>query len=103
MFSRLADNEADAILTEARIVSYAEGALIFAKGDPGNSMMAVLKGRVVISDPSPDGRHVVLSVFREGDVFGKWPSSTAKNAAQLRWPPFNASYWSCCDRRFCTS
>ena len=89
MFSHLADSEADAILAEARIVGYAEGAHIFAKGDPGNSMMAVLKGRVVISDPSPGGRHVVLTVFREGDVFGemalldgKERSATATAAAE---------------------
>src|ERR1051326_6847819 len=71
MFSRLADSEADAILAEARIVGYAEGAHIFAKGDPGNSMMAVLKGRVVISDPALDGRQLVVTIFREGDVFGE--------------------------------
>jgi len=47
------------------------GIQIFAKGDPGNSMMAVLKGRVMISAPSPDGRQVVLTVMREGDVFGE--------------------------------
>jgi CRP/FNR family cyclic AMP-dependent transcriptional regulator len=41
----------------------------FAKGDLGDSMMAVLRGRVAISDPSPDGRQVL--VFREGDVFGE--------------------------------
>ena len=34
-------------------------------------MMAVLKGRVTISAPSPDGRQVVLTVMREGDVFGE--------------------------------
>jgi CRP/FNR family transcriptional regulator, cyclic AMP receptor protein len=89
MFSHLTDNEADAILAEARIVRYGDGALIFTKGDPGNSMMAVLRGQVAIGDPSPDGRHVVLTVFREGDVFGemalldgKERSATATAAAE---------------------
>ena len=71
LFSHLDDSEADAILAEARVVSYSEGAHIFAKGDPGDSMMAVLHGRVAISDPSSDGRQVLLTVFREGDVFGE--------------------------------
>jgi CRP-like cAMP-binding protein len=71
LFSHLTDSEADEILTEAHIVSHAEGARIFVKGDPGTSMMAVLKGRVVISDSLPGGRHIVLTVFREGDVFGE--------------------------------
>src|SRR5205823_14447100 len=71
LFSRLGDAEADAILAHAKVVRYPHGATIFAKGQPGNSMMAVLSGRVTITAPSPDGRQVVLSVLREGEVFGE--------------------------------
>jgi len=71
LFARLGDSEIDAILAHATVARQAEGDQIFAKGDPGNSMMAVLKGRVMISAPSPDGRQVVLTVMREGDVFGE--------------------------------
>jgi CRP/FNR family transcriptional regulator, cyclic AMP receptor protein len=71
LFARLGDSEIDAILAHATVARQAEGDQIFAKGDPGNSMMAVLKGRVTISAPSPDGRQVVLTVMREGDVFGE--------------------------------
>jgi CRP-like cAMP-binding protein len=71
LFERLGDSEIDAILAHATVARQAEGDQIFAKGDPGNSMMAVLKGRVVISAPSPDGRQVVLTVMREGDLLGE--------------------------------
>ena len=71
LFARLDDSDSDAILAHATVARYAEGNQIFAKGDPGNSMMAVLKGRVMISTPSLDGRQVVLTVFRDGDVFGE--------------------------------
>ena len=71
LFSHLGDSEADAVLAEARVMRYPQGTHIFAKGDPGNSMMAVLHGRVVISNPSPDGRQLVVTTFREGDVFGE--------------------------------
>jgi CRP/FNR family cyclic AMP-dependent transcriptional regulator len=71
LFARLADAELDAILAHAATARHAEGDQIFAKGDPGNSMMAVLKGRIMISTPSPDGRQVVLTVMRDGDVFGE--------------------------------
>ncbi len=71
LFAQLADNEVDAILAHATVARHAQGEQIFAKGDPGNSMMAVLKGRVTISAPSPDGRQMVLSVMRDGDVFGE--------------------------------
>jgi len=71
LFAPLGDDEIDAILAHAMVTRYAEGDQIFAKGDPGNSMMAVLKGRIMISAPSTDGRQVVLTVFRDGDVFGE--------------------------------
>lgn len=71
LFERLGDAEVDAVLAHATIARYAEGDQIFAKGDLGNSMMAVLKGRVMISAPSTDGRQMVLTVMRAGDVFGE--------------------------------
>ncbi len=71
VFAPLGDSEIDAVLGHARVVRFTEGDQIFAKGDPGNSMMAVLNGRVMISTPSADGRQVVLTVFRDGEVFGE--------------------------------
>lgn len=71
LFSSLADKEADAILARAYVARYAAGQEIFAKGDTGNSMMAVLRGSVQISTPSPDGRQIVLTTMHDGDVFGE--------------------------------
>ncbi|HEX3860650.1 MAG TPA: Crp/Fnr family transcriptional regulator [Stellaceae bacterium] len=71
LFARLADNEVDEVLGYATVSRYAQGDQIFAKGDPGNAMMAVLKGRVMITVPSLDGRQVVLTIMRDGDVFGE--------------------------------
>jgi CRP/FNR family transcriptional regulator, cyclic AMP receptor protein len=47
------------------------GAAIFAKGDPGNGLMAVVRGSVRISLPTMDGREVVLDHIRPGEVFGE--------------------------------
>ena len=71
LFARLSDEETDAVLAHARIARYEAGDLIVAKGDPGDSMMAMLQGRVSISTTSEDGRQVVLSVLGVGDVFGE--------------------------------
>jgi CRP/FNR family cyclic AMP-dependent transcriptional regulator len=71
LFARLGDGETDAVLAHATVSRYGEGDQIFAKGDPGNSMMTVLKGRITISSPSLDGRQVVLTTMHEGDVFGE--------------------------------
>ena len=43
LFARLPDDEIDAILEHAAIRRYAANAQIFHKGDPGSSMMAVLR------------------------------------------------------------
>src|SRR5206468_1554504 len=71
LFARLPDSDADAMLAQAVVTRYAAGDAIFAKGDPGNSMMAVLAGRVVISSLSIDGREVVLNIIGPGEIFGE--------------------------------
>lgn len=47
------------------------GATIFAKGDAGTQLIAVLSGRIKIVVSSPEGRELVLNVVHEGDVFGE--------------------------------
>lgn len=47
------------------------GEAVFMKGDPGNSMMAVLSGRIRICAYSAAGREVVLNVINPGEVFGE--------------------------------
>ncbi len=47
------------------------GALIFAKGDPGSSVMAVLDGSVRISVSTINGHEVVLAQVSRGDLFGE--------------------------------
>ena len=71
LFSRLPDEEIDAILAHAVIERFRAGTLIGAKGDPGSSMMAVLVGQVVISVLSVEGKQVVLNMIHEGEVVGE--------------------------------
>jgi CRP/FNR family transcriptional regulator, cyclic AMP receptor protein len=47
------------------------GAVIFAKGDPGTGLMALLEGAVRISMPTQDGREVVLNLVQPGEIFGE--------------------------------
>jgi CRP-like cAMP-binding protein len=44
---------------------------VFAKDAPGDSMMAVLAGRVRIGAVSADGREVTLNVIGPGEIFGE--------------------------------
>jgi CRP-like cAMP-binding protein len=71
LFARLPDDEIDKMFEHAVIRRYAADAQIFYKGDPGSSMMAVLRGRVVIRAPSSDGKEVILNIINEGEIFGE--------------------------------
>lgn len=51
--------------------TYAEGAVVFMRGDPGDSLCGVVSGRVRISASRPGGREVFLNVMGPGDAFGE--------------------------------
>jgi CRP/FNR family transcriptional regulator, cyclic AMP receptor protein len=57
-----------AYATRRRVV---RGTTIFSKGDPGNSLMAVLDGCVRISVPTAGGHEVVLTILQPGEIFGE--------------------------------
>ena len=61
LFGILSAKDVDALLLHARFERYPAGRLIFARGSPGRSMMAVLGGGVRISTTSPSGREAVLA------------------------------------------
>ena len=70
-FSKLAASERDTLLSRARAKRFRAGEIIFHKGVPGDSMMAVLSGQVRISAPGVDGREIVLNTIEAGQVFGE--------------------------------
>jgi len=50
---------------------YAEGAVIFMSGDPGDSLCGVVSGRVRISASRPGGKEVFLNIIGPGESFGE--------------------------------
>lgn len=71
LFGVLSEQELDQLLAHAHILTYSAGALIFAKHDPGHSLMVVLRGLVKISNFSPEGREAVHALMDPGEVFGE--------------------------------
>ena len=71
LLARLSDDEIDAILKHAVIRRYVANAQIICKGDPGSSMMVVLRGRAVIRAPSSEGKEVILNIINEGEILGE--------------------------------
>jgi len=47
------------------------GTVIYAKGDPGNSLYAVVAGTVRISVPSMEGKDTIFNLLNEGEIFGE--------------------------------
>ena len=71
IFSDLAPEALDQLCRYAQPTSLKRGATLFAKGDPGNSLYAVISGTVKISVSSPDGRNAILNLIGAGEVFGE--------------------------------
>ncbi|MBV9561101.1 MAG: Crp/Fnr family transcriptional regulator [Bradyrhizobium sp.] len=66
------DTEAlDQLCRYAKYTVLKRGATIFSKGDPGNSLYAVISGTVKISISSPDGRNAILNLVGPGETFGE--------------------------------
>ncbi len=71
LLATLDANALDTLLAVASERSFTNGQVIFQKGDPGTSMMAVLSGRVRISAYSEDGREIILNMVDPGQLFGE--------------------------------
>lgn len=71
MLKHLPPSDLDSLAHMASTRLYKAGEPVFLKGDPGNAMMAVLKGRVRICSYSIEGREVVLNFIIPGEVFGE--------------------------------
>jgi CRP/FNR family cyclic AMP-dependent transcriptional regulator len=55
----------------AKHATLKRGASICSKGDPGNSLIAVVSGMVKISVSSPDGRSAILNLIGPGEIVGE--------------------------------
>jgi CRP-like cAMP-binding protein len=71
LLGKLSGNEIDTLLTYSRVERHPAGDEIFAKGSPGQSMMAVLRGTVRISSISMAGKEIVLNIINPGEIFGE--------------------------------
>lgn len=44
---------------------------LFQKGDPGDGLFGILRGRIAIGAVSAEGRMVILNVLEKGEIFGE--------------------------------
>jgi len=71
IFRELDSEALDQLCRYAKPATFKRGATIFLKGDPGNSLIAVISGTVKISVSSADGRSAILNLIGAGETFGE--------------------------------
>ena len=71
IFRDLAPEALEQLCRYAKHFTFKRGATIVSKGDPGNSLFAVITGTVKISISSADGRTAILNLIGAGELFGE--------------------------------
>src|ERR1700674_5574516 len=71
IFCDLDPEALDQLCRYAKHSTLKRGATIFSKGDPGNSLFAVISGTVKISISSAEGRSAILNLIGPGEIFGE--------------------------------
>lgn len=71
VFGALYDDEIDKLAEYGSMRTVTSGRTILQRGDPGDSMMIVLSGRVKVSNISSDGKEAILNFIDEGRCFGE--------------------------------
>jgi CRP/FNR family cyclic AMP-dependent transcriptional regulator len=71
LLRHLSRDELRRLAATTTLSSYSPGAVIFQKGDPGDSMIAVVRGRVKICSHSVEGKELILNIIERGGLFGE--------------------------------
>ncbi|MFV3129455.1 Crp/Fnr family transcriptional regulator [Niveispirillum sp. KHB5.9] len=71
LFGILDEAEMEAVLGFAKLRRAAGEERIFAKGDPGDSLYVILRGRVAVQTESQDAKVMLLNILDTGAVFGE--------------------------------
>jgi len=71
LLKHLDQGEFENLLEFAKLRRARAGEVLFQKGDPGDGLLAILKGRIKISTLSAEGREVVLNIMGPGELFGE--------------------------------
>lgn len=71
LFAGLEEEDRKLIAEQLTLTTFSTNSLIFSKGDIGDSLYLVLKGRVRLSVLTPEGRELSFTHATTGDTFGE--------------------------------
>ena len=60
-----------ALAAASRLRTFRRGQVVFTRGDPGDTVIVVVSGRVKVVVRSPDGGALTLAIIGPGGVFGE--------------------------------
>jgi len=63
--------ELEALAAASRVRTFRRGQVIFSAGDPGDTVMVVMSGRIKVVVRSADGGELTLTVIGPGAMFGE--------------------------------
>lgn len=67
----LPDDAMEQLIKRGSVVRYKKGAMIYQRGDEGDSLIAILTGRVKIHVVTTDAREIVLNFLGPGELSGE--------------------------------
>jgi CRP/FNR family transcriptional regulator, cyclic AMP receptor protein len=71
LFGTLSAPDLAAVVAAARLRKYRRGQVVFTAGDPGDSLVVVISGRVKVVVRSADGGELTLTIIGPGAVLGE--------------------------------
>ena len=60
-----------AVIAVSRLRAFRRGQVVFTRGDPGDTLIVVISGRVKVVVRSADGGELTLTIIQPGGVFGE--------------------------------
>lgn len=70
-FGSLPPDAMNNVIAAGRLREVAKGQQLFSTGDEGDAVFAVLKGRILLSRLTSDGKEIALTAMERGDLFGE--------------------------------
>ena len=71
LLSSVPTADLEALAAGSRVRTFRRGQVVFTTGDPGDTVLVVLSGRVKVVVRSADGAELTLTIIGPGGMFGE--------------------------------
>src|SRR5215217_5371432 len=71
LFSELTEKELTVLTSLLRETHYPKNSMVFHEGEPGESLLLIVKGKVKVVLLGEEGQETILSLMTEGSFFGE--------------------------------